>query len=809
MSEYKDSAFYNDFFDHLEGFKMVEKFAKSSKEGHGNLYIGKIEALGLPHPLSIQVEIPSTFPHNNLKMRTKSLYGYPHLIPESAYSDESWFCLNTPFAETAHEQLCQEILRLRGWISRYVRPDLPAIIEDPTMRDALRRANAYAWENIDEAREYDTGALLTFVGDFAHKLGSVKTQHGYLHCVKNGSHRLFAIENPALANFQLPYVIADIPPAEPDFITMREQYGWDNDLCEFLLPGMELSPGWHIGDERMVMQKRFSEEEALSILADFTTRLDASKTIFPQPAAKSTESLSDAFAAGENRNSAHGVFVPQIHKDSLRRAIKSLESEVRAKHGYGGFAWSDLADNEDNDIEEELEQYRSELHLFALGIRNGKDLSWRVCATIRAVGEKEEVKYDLHISGIALTRYVTKPMSVESCPIVNQDMYFGRGMFSEALLRRRICIVGVGAIGSLVAEALARSGAAVLGLWDNDIVEPGNICRSAYTVRDLGEAKVRTIKDKITAINPFVSVGQIKASGSWMRRFGAYDYEAGAFYGSVNYNSQEKAIEQLQDYDLIIDCSGSNELLHFLSYAVPDKDVLSLCITNHASDLLMVSNRDGNPFELRKLYLSRIEQDTKNFYAEGSGCYSPTFLAKYSDICALVGLVVREVDAAMCEGCIPNSVIWSYCERGIVADRLQVFKLPSSDIRLVVSKETILDGLDLAEADHGVIGHLFGSYSRDGKLIMVSHIVSLTEARTRLENAFNISGGIIDYLGDYVYSDPEKDSFKPECVNMVAAKAVDADVNINNPVLAVRNTDNTLSFYLWINGELTHLEALE
>ena len=103
----------------------------------------------------------------------------------------------------------------------------------------------------------------------------------------------------------------------------------------------------------------------------------------------------------------------------------------------------------------------------------------------------------------------------------------------------------------------------------------------------------------------------------------------------------------MDNFDLIIDCTGSNEMLHFLSYAASNIDIISMCITNHANDLLCITNKDGNPFELRKAYLSRIEQDTKNFYIEGEGCYSPTFLANNCDIASLVNLALRDLNLNM------------------------------------------------------------------------------------------------------------------------------------------------------------------
>ena len=92
---------------------------------------------------------------------------------------------------------------------------------------------------------------------------------------------------------------------------------------------------------------------------------------------------------------------------------------------------------------------------------------------------------------------------------------FGRGAFSKNLVEKKIAIVGLGAIGSILAESLARSGIYSLGLWDSDIVEPGNICRSIYDARDLGGSKVQALAQKIRAINPICEANEIVSHGYW------------------------------------------------------------------------------------------------------------------------------------------------------------------------------------------------------------------------------------------------------------------------------------------------------
>ncbi len=66
-----------------------------------------------------------------------------------------------------------------------------------------------------------------------------------------------------------------------------------------------------------------------------------------------------------------------------------------------------------------------------------------------------------------------------------------------------VCIVGIGGVGSWVAEALARSGLGKLVLIDNDDVSLSNINRQIHALTDTVErAKVEVMAERITRINP-------------------------------------------------------------------------------------------------------------------------------------------------------------------------------------------------------------------------------------------------------------------------------------------------------------------
>ena len=62
-------------------------------------------------------------------------------------------------------------------------------------------------------------------------------------------------------------------------------------------------------------------------------------------------------------------------------------------------------------------------------------------------------------------------------------------------------ILGCGAIGSAAATQLVRMGAENFCLYDNDVVDTGNVGVSQYTIYDVGHKKVDMLKSKILDVN--------------------------------------------------------------------------------------------------------------------------------------------------------------------------------------------------------------------------------------------------------------------------------------------------------------------
>ena len=73
--------------------------------------------------------------------------------------------------------------------------------------------------------------------------------------------------------------------------------------------------------------------------------------------------------------------------------------------------------------------------------------------------------------------------------------------FDAKTIKENIHIVGCGAIGSHVAEQLARIGCEKIHLWDFDKVEPHNITNQMFFEDDIDKPKVEAVAEMMIKIN--------------------------------------------------------------------------------------------------------------------------------------------------------------------------------------------------------------------------------------------------------------------------------------------------------------------
>ena len=109
------------------------------------------------------------------------------------------------------------------------------------------------------------------------------------------------------------------------------------------------------------------------------------------------------------------------------------------------------------------------------------------------------------------------------------------GKEGQALLqKKKVAVVGVGALGTVASELLARSGIKSLVLVDRDVVEESNLSRQIlYTPKDLDKSKALAAQERLKEIAPSLIIN------------------------SHALHLNNKNIFLLQESDLILDCTDN------------------------------------------------------------------------------------------------------------------------------------------------------------------------------------------------------------------------------------------------------------
>jgi len=86
------------------------------------------------------------------------------------------------------------------------------------------------------------------------------------------------------------------------------------------------------------------------------------------------------------------------------------------------------------------------------------------------------------------------------------ERLYGRAVL-ERFAASHVCVIGIGGVGSWVAEALARSAIGEITLIDLDNIAESNVNRQVHALNgEFGRAKVDVMAQRIRAINPLCTV---------------------------------------------------------------------------------------------------------------------------------------------------------------------------------------------------------------------------------------------------------------------------------------------------------------
>lgn len=150
----------------------------------------------------------------------------------------------------------------------------------------------------------------------------------------------------------------------------------------------------------------------------------------------------------------------------------------------------------------------------------------------------------------------------------------------EKLENSRVCICGIGGVGSYTLEALARIGIGNITVIDKDKVDVTNINRQIIaTVGNVDKSKVLCAKERINDINPDIKVNAIDTfvDEESIREYidSSYDYVIDAI---DTINSKVALIKHCYENSIkIISCMGMGNKINPLDIKVADIYKTSVC----------------------------------------------------------------------------------------------------------------------------------------------------------------------------------------------------------------------------------------
>ncbi len=179
----------------------------------------------------------------------------------------------------------------------------------------------------------------------------------------------------------------------------------------------------------------------------------------------------------------------------IGRGIKPPKSAKGSKHRFGYLAdigdlnvpprtWEDIAARIDPNINLDRRIRHGEVTVVMLTYRRG-----------RHDGTITLEVWPTTAGGIAARR-------LRSAADTDAARVARAGRLAPELHRHHVAVAGVGALGSFIADMLARSGVHHLTLVDHDIVEPGNVVRHLVGPDSVGLPKVDAVRRHIVARGP-------------------------------------------------------------------------------------------------------------------------------------------------------------------------------------------------------------------------------------------------------------------------------------------------------------------
>jgi len=227
----------------------------------------------------------------------------------------------------------------------------------------------------------------------------------------------------------------------------------------------------------------------------------------------------------------------------------------------------------------------------------------------------------------------------------HDDQMTSRGSLPHPVKESRFVIIGAGALGSAVADLLVRAGIRDLAIIDGEALEVKNLVRHNLIMTDVRQSKAERLAIKLNSISPNARVEAIN---------------------SMFPPTEEKARQQIQNATVIIDCSGSDNVLDAMECFAWDSEKLfiSLSLGMKAQRLFCFTMQGATVShekyrELMHPWLSKEIQENQEMKLprEGVGCWHPVFPARADCISLMAATAVKLIEEITLQGQLKPELI--------------------------------------------------------------------------------------------------------------------------------------------------------
>ena len=331
---------------------------------------------------------------------------------------------------------------------------------------------------------------------------------------------------------------------------------------------------------------------------------------------------------------------------------------------------------------------------------------------------------------------------------------------------------------------------------------------------DVGQFKIFATRSNLIQASPYINVellGEIPKVMPYSPNF-------------------EEEKNNLNQYDIIFDCSTDNEMAFMLDVMKPDCQIINFSLTNKAKTFICAVNEGIS--EQKYHLIDDIEDEQPNLWV-GTGCQYPTFEASNLDIQTLLNYGLKNIECQFKY----DERLRTFTIKNVInqySNELKLFYLneyiePVSNLRLYILEETLKKIEECTYKYHPkeTGGILVGSFSGDNKTVFIkdciqpdtidsspSHFTRLSQKlNDKLKELHLSSKGELVYVGEWHSHPNSSSSYSSTDFKAMKEIAHDTDTRNKNPILiinGIKSGESDFSFYLFKeNNLLTYKKTIE